>query len=169
MPELCSVAFILCLALAALSQVESSCTTRGGIPAFGRSPPVHSCSLAGQSRPGPGVWPLRALQLLGAIHELGIKGGPVAADHHRSDRLSQSSVSAFSSRCRLREVEYRLLLLWRILNGRGLPNCLTELPSLKCLSSSLHSRDSHPFGNVLRPSPSGSPSASPTLTCALQE
>ena len=56
-----------------------------------------------------------------------------------------------------------LLLLWRILNGRGLPNCLTELPSLKCLSSSLHSRDSHPFANVLRPSPSGSPSASPTL------
>ena len=53
-----------------------------------RSPPVHSYSLAGQSRPGPGVWPLRALQLLGAIHELGIKGGPVAADHHRSDRLS---------------------------------------------------------------------------------
>ena len=44
-----------------------------------------------------------------------------------------------------------LLLLWRILNGRGLPNCLTELPSLKCLSSSLHSRDSHPFANVLRP------------------
>ena len=62
-----------------------------------------------------------------------------------------------------------LLLLWRILNGHGLPNCLTELPSLKCLSSSLHSRDSHPFANVLRPSPSGSPSASPTLTCALQE
>ena len=62
-----------------------------------------------------------------------------------------------------------LLLLWRILNGRGLPNCLTELPSLKCLSSSLHSQDSHPFANVLRPSPSGSPSASPTLTCALQE
>ena len=29
-----------------------------------------------------------------------------------------------------------LLLLWRILNGRGLPSCLTELPSLKCLSSS---------------------------------
>ena len=57
-----------------------------------------------------------------------------------------------------------LLLLWRILNGRGLPNCMTELPSLKCLSSSLHSRDSHPFANVLRPSPSGSPSASPTLT-----
>ena len=26
-----------------------------------------------------------------------------------------------------------LLLLWRILNGRGLPNCVTELPSLKCL------------------------------------
>ena len=62
-----------------------------------------------------------------------------------------------------------LLLLWRILNGRGLPNCLTELPSLECLSSSLHSRDSHPFANVLRPSPSGSPSASPTLTYALQE
>ena len=62
-----------------------------------------------------------------------------------------------------------LLLLWRILNGRGLPNCLTELPSLKCLSSSLHSRDSHPFANVLRPSPSGSLSAFPTLTCALQE
>ena len=54
-----------------------------------------------------------------------------------------------------------LLLLWRILNGRGLPNCLTELPSLKCLSSSLHSRDSHPFANVLRPSPSGSPSVPP--------
>ena len=52
-----------------------------------------------------------------------------------------------------------LLLLWRILNGRGLPNCLTELPSLKCLSSSFHSPDSHPFANVLRPSPSGSPSA----------
>ena len=51
----------------------------------------------------------------------------------------------------------RVLLLWRILNGRGLPNCLTELPSLKCLSSSLHSRDSHLFANVLRPSPSGSP------------
>ena len=64
---------------------------------------------------------------------------------------------------------FPLLLLWRILNGRGLPNCMTELPSLKCLSSSLHSRDSHPFANVLRPSPSGSPSASPTLTCALQE
>ena len=64
---------------------------------------------------------------------------------------------------------HMLLLLWRILIGRGLPNCLTELPSLKCLSSSLHSRDSHPFANVLRPSPSGSPSASPTLTCALQE
>ena len=62
-----------------------------------------------------------------------------------------------------------VLLLWRILNGRGLPNCLTELPSLKCLSASLNSRDSHPFANVLRPSPSGSPSASPTLTCALQE
>ena len=88
MPELCSVAFIPCLALAALSQVESLCTTRGGIPVFGRSSPVHSCSLEGQSRPGVGVWPLRALQLLGAIHELGIKGGPVAADHHQSDRLS---------------------------------------------------------------------------------
>ena len=56
-----------------------------------------------------------------------------------------------------------LLLPWRILNGRGLPNCMTELPSLKCLSSSLHSRDSHPFANVLRPSPSGSPSASVAL------
>ena len=65
--------------------------------------------------------------------------------------------------------QYLLLLLWWILNGRGLPNCLAELPSLKCLSSSFHSRDSHPFANVLRPSPSGSPSASPTLTCALQE
>ena len=64
---------------------------------------------------------------------------------------------------------FLLLLLWQIFNGRGLPNCLTELPSLKCLSSSLHSRDSHPFAYVLRPSPSGSPSASPTLTCALQE
>ena len=66
-------------------------------------------------------------------------------------------------------MHHLLLLLWRILNGRGLPNCLTNLPSLKCLSSSLHSRDSHPFANVLRPSPSGSSSASPTLTCALQE
>ena len=51
----------------------------------------------------------------------------------------------------------RFFLLWRILNGRGLLNCLTELPSLKCLSSSLHSRDSHPFTNVLRPSLLGLP------------
>ena len=81
---------------------------------------------------------------------------------------------SFRSRLHLRTIcinSYtdNLLLLWRILNGRGLPNCMTELPSLKCLSSSLHSRDSHPFANVLRPSPSGCPSASPTLTCALQE
>ena len=78
-----------------------------------------------------------------------------------------------SKSCKFYQFSYKIhitkdLLLWRILNGRGLPNCLTELPSLKCLSYSLHSRDSHPFANFLRPSPFGSHSASPTLTCALQ-
>ena len=57
------------------------------------------------------------------------------------------SIKVAASEARISAI---LLLLWRILNGRGLPNCLTELPSLKCLSSSLHGRDSHPFANVLR-------------------
>ncbi|GFS22703.1 hypothetical protein ElyMa_005115100 [Elysia marginata] len=65
--------------------VDSYSCTEGKrlFPALRHSPWVHSCSLAGQSRPGPGVWPLRALQLLGAIHELGIQCGPVAADHYK--------------------------------------------------------------------------------------